>query len=413
MNDFIKDLHTISNGELMEIFTNNHRHYFKTYANVPTYTMGGNTFWTNIWEVDGWKVQRCDILQSLFPHYRILNPKNIRIGWSLDEKQFKDDVHHFANLVRAAKALNDRRYGIVFSGGGGKGSYQIGVWKYLHELGIDKKITGISGSSVGALNSLLFLQGSYDKAFETWMSVQQDDFTNIDVDNIWKSLKFLNPIPAVAEAFNIICCNPKAFVPSLFSQDRLRNIIQENIDPITLMNNIKNKMTFSALTDIAVGSYYPSWVGRSFEDICNLVLTSAALPGAFPMQLFDGRWCVDGGCMDNIPVKPLLDLYDHIIVLHLSPDNSKEKEAWKHSISKCDVHDKTFYHVYPSSSKYMDKFHNTIIVNREITQTRMRFGYYDAKEQLKELVQFERDNSLVSRDKLTDNSIEYIRKNWR
>lgn len=27
--------------------------------------------------------------------------------------------------------------GLVFAGGGGKGSYEIGVWKYLHEIGID------------------------------------------------------------------------------------------------------------------------------------------------------------------------------------------------------------------------------------------------------------------------------------
>ena len=28
------------------------------------------------------------------------------------------------------------KFGIAFSGGGGKGAYEIGVWKYLHEEGL-------------------------------------------------------------------------------------------------------------------------------------------------------------------------------------------------------------------------------------------------------------------------------------
>lgn len=63
------------------------------------------------------------------------------------------------------------------AGGGGKGAYQIGVRKYLHKLGIDQKIHGISGASVGALNSLLFLQGDYQKAEELRADIRQDDFT--------------------------------------------------------------------------------------------------------------------------------------------------------------------------------------------------------------------------------------------
>ena len=28
-----------------------------------------------------------------------------------------------------------KKLGLVLAGGGGKGSYQIGVWKYLNEIG--------------------------------------------------------------------------------------------------------------------------------------------------------------------------------------------------------------------------------------------------------------------------------------
>ncbi len=43
--------------------------------------------------------------------------------------------------------------GLVLAGGGGKGAYQIGVWKYLHEVGLDRNITAVSGTSVQSLLS--------------------------------------------------------------------------------------------------------------------------------------------------------------------------------------------------------------------------------------------------------------------
>ena len=46
-----------------------------------------------------------------------------------------------------------QRIGLVLEGGGGKGSYQIGVLKAIRELGLEKKIVAVSGTSVGALNA--------------------------------------------------------------------------------------------------------------------------------------------------------------------------------------------------------------------------------------------------------------------
>ena len=46
--------------------------------------------------------------------------------------------------------------GIVFSGGGGKGAYAIGVWKALREFGMDQNIQAVAGTSVGSLNGALF-----------------------------------------------------------------------------------------------------------------------------------------------------------------------------------------------------------------------------------------------------------------
>lgn len=45
--------------------------------NIPTPTMGGEVFWNNIAECNGWKLQ-----QNMITHHaRILNSDNVRIAW--------------------------------------------------------------------------------------------------------------------------------------------------------------------------------------------------------------------------------------------------------------------------------------------------------------------------------------------
>ena len=54
----------------------------------------------------------------------------------------------------------------VLSGGGSKGSYQIGVWKALRKMHI--KFDIVTGTSVGALNGALITQNTYHKAVKIW-----------------------------------------------------------------------------------------------------------------------------------------------------------------------------------------------------------------------------------------------------
>lgn len=55
---------------------------------------------------------------------------------------------------------------LVLGGGGAHGAYQIGVWQALKEHNIQFEI--ITGTSVGALNGALILQGDMEKAVGLW-----------------------------------------------------------------------------------------------------------------------------------------------------------------------------------------------------------------------------------------------------
>ncbi len=54
---------------------------------------------------------------------------------------------------------SDKKFALALCGGGGKGAYQIGVWKALAELDMTKNIEAVSGTSVGALNAVLIALG--------------------------------------------------------------------------------------------------------------------------------------------------------------------------------------------------------------------------------------------------------------
>ena len=67
----------------------------------------------------------------------------------------------------------ENKFGLVFSGGGGKGAYQIGVWKALDELGVCGFIKSIAGASAGNLNSAMFCSGELDMAVRTWSEISE------------------------------------------------------------------------------------------------------------------------------------------------------------------------------------------------------------------------------------------------
>ena len=58
---------------------------------------------------------------------------------------------------------------IVLSGGGSKGSYEIGVWKALRRLHIEYDI--VTGTSIGALNGALMTQKTYLKALYIFLLI--------------------------------------------------------------------------------------------------------------------------------------------------------------------------------------------------------------------------------------------------
>lgn len=70
---------------------------------------------------------------------------------------------------------------LVLSGGGSRGAYELGVWQALIELDIDIHI--VTGTSVGALNAAMIVQGDFEKTRSLWMNMKTDMVFRVDIDD--------------------------------------------------------------------------------------------------------------------------------------------------------------------------------------------------------------------------------------
>lgn len=218
--------------------------------------------------------------------------------------------------------------GLVFAGGGAKGSYQIGVWKALKGMGIDKYIGAVSGTSIGALNGAMFCTGDYDQAYNAWMHVREDSvliknhgnrtnkspyeswFSNAGINHFIDSYVNFKKIPDGLECYvtasRIVRPGIYNIMKNCSQKDILGKIISVFLIPLLHLQT--KAVTF------LINDYQPT-------EINDILLASSAIPLVFPDISIHGRTYVDGGINDNIPIRPLYEKgYRKIIVVTLEEE---------------------------------------------------------------------------------------------
>lgn len=306
------------------------------------------------------------------------------------DKRPADERDHEQAKIAEFKAQGRLKDGIVFCGGGARGAFALGVWKYLAERGLAERFTGIAGASVGALNTLLFAQGDYSKAESVWLSMNDGDLVqpNEKLERILEDilLKHGN----TAEKFADFLRNWQENA-GVFSKEKLSNILKENIS----ITSLEDKLAYASVTVFGTESEdqlyleyaYLDSLGQSPEETnIRKVLASAALPGAFVPEKVNGRVCIDGGVLDNCPVYPLVKAgFREILVVHLSSRFKKETDRLKEfnrDLGKRFTPDELmqvqFYHIWPEIS-----LGDLLKISPELTKQRIQAGYEAAYSQLR------------------------------
>ena len=86
--------------------------------------------------------------------------------------------------------------GLVLSGGGAKGAYEVGVWKELQAAGLAPRVKAISGTSVGAINAALFATRP-SAADALWLDHIKDVFT-LNTNRVGQSIQ--KTLDSISEA---------------------------------------------------------------------------------------------------------------------------------------------------------------------------------------------------------------------
>ena len=209
------------------------------------------------------------------------------------------------------------KIGLVLAGGGARGAYQIGVWKALIELGIDKHIKVVSGTSIGALNAMLFQQGNYELAEEFWLKVKKEQILPIEEKELGlKGLLFA----LGAKNMNFI----KKYIPGAVKAGTLTreglNVFLEQIDFESIKNsNVKGYATCTRIPELKTEYFCIN--NYCEEDIRKILWATTAVPMVYDSQEINNISYLDGAMVDNVPVQPVYgESCDTIIVVHLSTE---------------------------------------------------------------------------------------------
>ncbi len=291
--------------------------------------------------------------------------------------------------------------GLVLTGGGAKGAYQVGALQYIAELGLEPQI--IAGTSIGALNGAA-LSGYRPFPY----AVQR-------LNHLWERLgeaKILRP--NTGAVLRTLSYAAQTFTPTLggwlldflaaeglmqnssgiFDPAPIEQLLREAVNPDELRRGIELWVTvFPSLKIPGLGydwlvNFIRARTGTDAHWLClqdctddetiyNLLLASAALPLAFPSREVNGQSYVDGGLADNVPLRALAKRgCKNVIVIHL-----KNGAAW----NRHDFPEQTVIEIRPeeriekSDTLIIGKIDSYLDFSSERIAELKKRGYEDAK----------------------------------
>lgn len=266
------------------------------------------------------------------------------------------------------------KIGLVLSGGGGKGAYELGVWKALKELNLDKYIDVFSGTSIGAFNAVLFAQDDIYMAEELWNEVTMDKLLPISKFELLKKGMGLM-IGAKNPNFAKKYMNQK-LEEGTVSKDGAIEIIEKYLNVSKIKD--RKKICYVACTELPElkVKYFRL---NDYEEIVakSMILASASLPLIYDSTTVFENSYIDGGIVDNTPIQPVYgEGCDIIIVVHLAKVGKIDRSLYPNT------------HIIEIAPKNIDEtvLNGTLNLDAEAKKSRIREGFNDTKSLLEPIM---------------------------
>jgi len=182
---------------------------------------------------------------------------------------------------------------VVLSGGGAKGSYQVGALDAISKMdGVEDLVVAYTGVSVGSLNAALAAQHGMGEMNRIWRPIRGK--------NIYKKYG------KIRSAWRLVTKGGAR------SSKPLRKLIKKYV------RVGMGKPSYAGASDIDLGTY-KTFSSRESSYLDGLV-ASSAIPGVLPPVKINGRRYFDGGLLNVTPLGHALSLdADALIIISCSP----------------------------------------------------------------------------------------------
>lgn len=256
--------------------------------------------------------------------------------------------------------------GLALEGGGAAGAFHIGAVRALLEDGLS--FDGVTGTSIGAINGAAIAQGDFEKTPELWRRMNSESLFGMSEAQLaaladWNfssdTLRSLKSLwDDTRKSHGIDTKNIRLFLEDIIDEQKLRasgvdfglvTFCLSDFKPCELM-----------LPDIPEGR------------LVDYILASAYLP-CFSPEPMDGKYYVDGGFYNNLPLNLLQERgFSEIYAVHTNAVGVVRK-------FKADK-DTTVHHIYPS-----EPLVGLLGFVPDRIEEAMQMGYCDAMRYLKKL----------------------------
>ena len=230
------------------------------------------------------------------------------------------------------------RVGLVLSGGGARGAYEVGVLRYVFErLRPTPRFDVVSGSSVGAINGS-YVAATCDRPRATGRMLARV-WAELRVDQVYRfGWAQMRSLPQVLFGKNLPKVTHGQRIGGLVDSGHLEEIVRRRIPWRGITENLYrghlHAMTVAAtelatgLTTIFVqtrsGRLPATWPVESGQSVVATPVTaahclaSAAIPVLFPAVRVGDQLFVDGSLRQNTPIRPAMRLgADRLLVVSL------------------------------------------------------------------------------------------------
>ena len=262
-------------------------------------------------------------------------------------------------------------FGLVLEGGGARGAYHVGAYKAIRELNIE--IGGIAGTSIGAINGAMMVQGDYDLLEKIWLSV--DSYELFDLDE--KTVEDLRHFNLRNINFSYLLHQSKEILSNRgLDTSRIRELFDYYIDEDKIRSsNIDFGIVTVNLTDKKPMELMKEDIPEG--KLIDFLIASANLP-AFRIEEMDGKKYLDGGFYNNLPIDILANKgYKNIIAVRTLAIGI---------IRKAKIKDLNIIFIQPVES--LGSMLGALDFNRERAEEYINLGYYDAMKVFKKLKGF-------------------------